>query len=226
MSHYFSRVQIRRRSQMPAGERNWLASHGTDSEAELDHALLWTLFPGDGATRDFVFRREQPRGGGLAVVSYLVVSERRPVESGFFAVQCKPYMPRIAVGERLYFNLRANPVVSRKESGKAHRHDVLMDAKKRAAEAEQKERMDAAALQWLVSRAPHWGLAVQTETVRMDGYRQMALPSRGRTAGFSVLDYCGHATVTDAELLRRALTVGVGHARSYGCGLLMVKRVR
>ncbi|HTV81616.1 MAG TPA: type I-E CRISPR-associated protein Cas6/Cse3/CasE [Acidobacteriaceae bacterium] len=227
MSHYFSRVQMRRRSQMPAGERDWLTAHATDGEAELDHALLWTLFTGDRTARDFVFRREQPCGDGRAAVSYLVVSARRPVENGFFAVQSKPYAPRIAAGEYLCFSLRANPVVSRKEDGKAHRHDVLMDVKKQAAEpAERKERMDAAAREWLVRRAPHWGLAVQTETVRMDGYRQMALPGKGRKAGFSTLDYSGLATVTDAELLRCALTAGVGHERSYGCGLLMVKRIR
>ena len=60
----------------------------------------------------------------------------------------------------------------------------------------------------------------------MDGYRQMALPGKGRNASFSTLDYSGLATVTDSDLLRRALTAGVGHTRSYGCGLLMVKRAR
>jgi CRISPR system Cascade subunit CasE len=228
MSGYFSRVQLRRRSEMLAGDREWLAAHGRDGEAELDHALVWTLFPGDGQARDFVFRREQPGSGeSRSGASYLLVSARRPVENGFFTVECKPYDPHLAAGERLCFDLRANPVVSRKQDGKAHRHDVLMDAKKQTADsALKKEQMDRAALEWLVSRASHWGLAVQAETIRMDGYRQLALPRKGRTAGFSVLDYGGLATVADAELLRQVLMTGVGHACGYGCGLLLVKRLR
>lgn len=235
MSGYFSRVRLRRRSLMTASDREWLATHNHDGEAELDHALLWTLFPGDGRARDFVYRREQPRSGGsLNGASYLLVSARRPVDNGFFTVECKPYAPQLVTGERICFDLRANPVVSRKQDGKARRHDVLMDAKKQAADsALQREQMDRAALEWLLNRAPQWGLTVDAETIRMDGYRQMALPRKGRetgpkgkTAGFSTLDYSGLATVTDADLLRRVLLAGVGHARSYGCGLLLVKRLR
>ena len=228
MSCYFSRVQLLRRTQLRAAELEWLAAHGRKGEAELDHALLWTLFPGDGAARDFVFRREQPRDrGGRAAVSYLLVSARKPVESRFLSVESKPYAPRVFTGEVLRFDLRANPVVTRRQDGKARRHDVLMDARMGTADSgERKERMDAAAREWLTKRAPQWGLRVREETLQMDGYRQMALPGKGRTAGFSVLDYSGLATVTDAELLQQALAAGVGHARSYGCGLLLVKRAR
>jgi CRISPR system Cascade subunit CasE len=228
MSGYFSRVQLRRRSKMLARDREWLAEHIRDGEAELDHALLWTLFPGDGQARDFVFRREQPESRGSRTgPSYLLVSARRPVDNGFFSVECKSYAPQLAAGERICFDLRANPVVSRKQDGKARRHDVLMDAKKQTAEsAQRKEQVDRAALEWLVGRAPQWGLTLDPETIRMDGYSQMALPRKGRTARFSVLDYRGLATVADADLLRNALMTGVGHARSYGCGLLLVKRLR
>jgi CRISPR system Cascade subunit CasE len=228
MNGYFSRVQLRRRSLMPVSDREWLARHSRDGKAELDHALLWTLFPGDGQARDFVFRREQPESRGSRTgPSYLLVSARRPVDNGFFSVECKSYAPQLAAGERICFDLRANPVLSRKQDGKARRHDVLMDAKKQTTEpAQRKEKMDRAALEWLVGRAPQWGLTPDVETIRMDGYSQMTLPRKGRTAGFSVLDYRGLATVADADLLRNALMTGVGHARSYGCGLLLVKRLR
>jgi CRISPR system Cascade subunit CasE len=213
---------------MSTDDRSWLAAYGCKGEAEFNHALVWTLFLGDGAERDFVFRREQSISGvDSAALSYLIVSARRPVENRFFTVECKPYAPRLAVGERLCFDLRANPVINRKMNGKAHRHDVLMDAKKKVANTVgQRAYMDAAAMEWLVNHAPHWGLEIHQTTLRMDGYRQMALFGKGRTASFSVLDYLGLAVVTDTELLLPALTVGVGHARSYGCGLLLVKRIR
>ena len=226
MSYYFSRVRLRRRFEMSAEERNWLREDGHCEEAQLDHALIWRLFSGDGMARDFVFRREL-HGYGLstAALSYLVVSERMPEESALFTVDSKPYAPRIAPGECLRFDLRANPVVSRRVGEKAQRHDVLMDARKQCADpAERKDRMYDAALAWLMKRAPHWGLQVRKETVLMDGYTQHPLPGKGERAGFSTLDYRGLATVADPELLLHALTKGVGHARSYGCGLLLVRR--
>ncbi len=226
MSHYFSKVRLRRRSELSAEERGWLDSYSQGGEAHLDHALIWRLFPGDGMARDFVFRREPPRSdASKAVLSYLVVSERKPEEDSIFVVESKPYAPRIAAGESLRFALRANPVVSRKTGEKAQRHDVLMDAKKQyATSSERKEKMYAAALAWLMKHAPQWGLQVREGTVLMDGYRQLTLPAKGGQAGFSMLDYSGLASVTDPELLLRALTRGVGHARGYGCGLLLVRR--
>jgi CRISPR system Cascade subunit CasE len=226
MSHFFSRVRLRRRFEMSAEDRNWLREHSHREEVLLDHALIWRLFPGDGLARDFVFRREsRDAGATTAALSYLIVSERMPEESSIFTVNSKPYAPRIAAGECLRFDLRANPVISRKVGEKAKRHDVLMDAKKHCTDpTERKERMYAAALDWLTKHAPRWGLQVMQETVLMDGYKQHALLRKGERAGFSALDYRGLATVSDPELLLHALRNGVGHARSYGCGLLLVRR--
>jgi CRISPR system Cascade subunit CasE len=226
MSYYFSRARLRRRFEMSAEDRRWLREYSGGGEAHLDHALIWRLFSGDGKARDFVFRRElQGYRLSKTALSYLVVSERMPEESGMLFVECKPYAPRVFPGERLRFDLRANPVVSRRMGEKLQRHDVLMDARKQSADpADRTDRMYAAALAWLMKRAPHWGLQVFEETVLMDAYRQHLLPGKGQRAGFSTLDYCGLATVADPELLLNALTKGVGHARSYGCGLLLVKR--
>jgi CRISPR system Cascade subunit CasE len=227
MNYYFSRVRLRRRWEMPTEDRGWLRKYSEGGEANLDHALMWRLFPGDGMPRDFIFRRESLRSGeSKAALSYLVVSQRQPAESAILAVESKLYAPRIAAGELLRFDLRANPVVSRRVGEKAYRHDVLMDAKKHAIHsAGRKDRMDAAALTWLMKRAPDWGLQVQESSVLMDGYRQHALWGKRPNAGFSMLDYRGLAVVLNADLLHRALTHGVGHARSYGCGLLLVRRV-
>jgi CRISPR system Cascade subunit CasE len=226
MGYYFSRARLRRTVEMSAEDRNWLHRLSEGGEAYRDHALIWKLFRANGVPRDFVFRRETPRSGeSKAALTYLVVSVRRPDGSSIFTVETKSYAPRIAAGEYLRFDLRANPVVSRKDGEKAYRHDVLMDAKKHDADpAELKDKMYSAALAWLMKRAPQWGLDVRPESVMMDGYSQQRLPDKGRRAGFSSLDYRGLATVADSELLLRALTAGVGHARSYGCGLLLVKR--
>ena len=221
MSYYFSQVQLARQPQDRELLRN-LSCHG---DAYLDHALIWRLFPGDGVERDFVFRRQEKKSGPQG---YYVVSRRVPQPvPGMLAVQSKPYQPQLAVGDWLRFDLRANPVVARKGAdGISRRHDVLMDAKRQAEKPDTRnEARDAAALQWLSARSPDWGLAVRLESVLTAGYTQHRLRHGGRQIAFSSLDYHGLAQVTDPARLAGALTLGVGHARGFGCGLLLARRV-
>jgi CRISPR system Cascade subunit CasE len=221
MSYYFSRVQLARQPQ----DRELLRSLSCHGDAYLDHALIWRLFHGDGAERDFLFRRQQELSGPQ---SYYVVSRRLPQPvPGMLAVQSKPYLPQLVAGDWLRFDLRANPVVARKyEGGNSRRHDVLMDAKRLAGKSDTRnEAMNAAALQWLIARAPEWGLALNEESVLTSGYTQHRLQHGKRQIAFSSLDYLGLAQVADPERLTKALTLGVGHARGFGCGLLLVRRV-
>jgi CRISPR system Cascade subunit CasE len=221
MSYYFSNVQLARQPRDRALLRS-LSCHG---DAYLDHALIWRLFPGDGVERDFLFRRQKEESGPM---SYYVVSRRIPQPvAGMLAVQSKTYQPQLVAGDWLRFDLRANPVVARKtEGGGSRRHDVLMDAKRQAGKSDTRnEAMNAAALQWLIARAPEWGLALREESVLTSGYTQHRLRHGGRQIAFSSLDYHGLAQVTDSERLVRALTLGVGHARGFGCGLLLARRV-
>jgi CRISPR system Cascade subunit CasE len=221
MSYYFSKVQLARQPQ----DRELLRSLSFHGDAYLDHALIWRLFPGDGVERDFLFRRQKEESGPL---SYYVVSRRVPQPvPGMLTVQSKPYQPQLAAGDWLRFDLCANPVVARKSaSGSSRRHDVLMDAKRQAEKSDTRnDAMNAAALQWLSARTPDWGLALRIESVLTTGYTQHRLRHRGRQIAFSSLDYHGLAQVIDPARLAAALTLGVGHARGFGCGLLLARRV-
>ncbi|MOA25418.1 CRISPR associated protein [compost metagenome] len=100
-----------------------------------------------------------------------------------------------------------------------------MDAKRQACSPDQvAEAMDAAAQAWLGERAASWGLDVAAESVLQGAYRQHRLQPRGKRVEYSSLDYQGLARVVDPQALQRALLEGVGHARGFGCGLLLVKR--
>lgn len=57
------------------------------------------------------------------------------------------------------------------------------------------------------------------------GYRWHALPKKGRKAGFSSVDFEGELKVTDPVLFKGALFSGIGPAKAFGCGLLMVRRL-
>lgn len=220
MSHVFSKVEM---VDCPHDMAliGKLARHG---EAYRDHALVWRLFPGDGAERDFVFRRINGAPGRLA---YYVVSARQPQSvPGLFTVQCKPYSPELVRGDYVRFDLRANPCVTRRTepNGRSSRHDVLMDAKRSlSGECDAASVIHAAAREWLASRAASWGLVIDGD-VRTEGYTQHRLRHRQRSIEYSSLDYQGLARVEDPALLSRALLHGVGHAKAFGCGLLLVRR--
>jgi CRISPR system Cascade subunit CasE len=226
MSLFFSRVQLQDYPQDMA----LLASLSAHGEAYRDHALIWRLFPGDGHARDFIFRREADARGKPY---YYVVSARLPqAEPGLHLVQTKPYAPQLEEGQWLRFDLRANPTVSRRDPDqtRSRRHDVLMQAHKQdqadgLSPDGRAARGEAAALAWLTQRAPAWGLAVAADSVLAEGYTQHRLRHKGRNIAFSSLDYLGMAQVTDPALAAKALVAGVGHARGFGCGLLLVKRV-
>ncbi|MBU4612120.1 type I-E CRISPR-associated protein Cas6/Cse3/CasE [Achromobacter sp. GG226] len=222
MSHYFSRARIIARPR-DSELLQTLARHGA---AYRDHALVWQLFPGDGEPRDFVFRAQTQDDGGLV---YYVVSRRLPqADPGLFSVQTKPYSPALDEGEVVRFDLRANPTVSRRvEGGPSRRHDVLMDAKRAVAgggDARSAE-VNAAAMRWLVDRSAAWGLNVDAGTVQQSAYQQHRLRRKGEDITYSSLDYQGLARVADSKALQDALCHGVGHAKGFGCGLLLVKRL-
>ncbi|MBB3101731.1 type I-E CRISPR-associated protein Cas6/Cse3/CasE [Azomonas macrocytogenes] len=217
MTYYFSRVRLV--AQLTRNE--WLRDLARHGEPYRDHALIWRLFPGDGLPRDFIFRSLDER-------TYYVVSARLPqTQDGLFEVQSKSYQPRLQMGEWLRFDLRANPTVSRREPGKAsQRHDVLMDAKRRAKHLDEVPlAQEAAGREWLMKRAENWGLAVQPQSLMQDGYRQHRLNRKGYGIGYSTLDYQGVAQVIEPDRLCKALQEGVGHSKGFGCGLLLIKRL-
>lgn len=93
------------------------------------HQALWQLFDlPSGSERPFLYREYQ-RGGDTF---YYVLSKLKPKsDHPFFDVQSKAFNPKLYNGQRLAFELRANPVVTvRDENGKSSRHDVMMMAKK------------------------------------------------------------------------------------------------
>jgi CRISPR system Cascade subunit CasE len=125
-------------------------------------------------------------------------------------------------------------------------HDVIMAAKKgnghplpKDATEEQRRAMedaaDAAAQQWFLKQAPHWGLEVLERenlfslepepALDWNAYTQHRMRRKEQELAFSSLDYQGLARVTDPERLAAALTNGVGRAKAFGCGLLLVRRV-
>jgi CRISPR system Cascade subunit CasE len=239
MSLYFSHIT-------PAGGQVRAALHQRMDGPYADHQWLWRWFPAAaGSAREFVFRRHDVEG----VPGFYVVSSRPPAERlGDWQANTRDYAPQLGVGERLLFELRANPTVRHARDGKSKRHDVVMEAKRQMLTARglsrwadweirqdrnEHEGIARPALYdivqercsaWLASQGERRGFAISTESLRVEAYQPHA-ECKDRKLQFTTVDLSGELTVTDALACAAALGAGIGHAKAFGCGLLLVRRV-
>ncbi|NMG44761.1 type I-E CRISPR-associated protein Cas6/Cse3/CasE [Aromatoleum toluvorans] len=122
-------------------------------------------------------------------------------------------------------------------------HDVLMATKRRhpvpeSGSSEHKQAqwdaLDNAARTWISKRLGEAGVRSVDRLSRFSGelepsidwtgYTQHRLEHRGRRIQFSSVDYEGMVEVTDPAKLQLALVAGIGRAKAFGCGLLLVRR--
>ena len=98
------------------------------------------------------------------------------------------------------------------------------------------ELVQARCLGWLEQRAEQAGFRVLTrelhddeqgireeKSVRVDGYAQHQGERKG--IRFSTVDFTGDLEITDTLAFRKTLQNGIGHAKGFGCGLLLVRRI-
>ncbi|MDH5511527.1 MAG: type I-E CRISPR-associated protein Cas6/Cse3/CasE [Nitrospinota bacterium] len=198
------------------------------------HQHIWKLFQteADNQTR-ILFRRDDigqwPR--------FLVVSSRPPEDTkNMWRIETKSYSPALKKGMRLAFSLRANPVVTRHdENGKQKRDDVIMAHKKNltAQNVPKREWPTSAELiqtigvGWLARRAENYGFSIDQKQVIAEAYQHHSYYKRGAKNPiiFSALDFNGLLIVDEPTLFQKALYGGIGPAKGFGCGMLMVRRV-
>lgn len=182
-----------------------------ESRRDAGHRLVWTLFGDDpDAARDFVYRE-------TALGQYLIVSARAPAGAdAVWRAETKPYAPRFDVGARLAFDLRAVPVRSVRTTpgGRGRRIDATTGRGGRA----------GAALAWLLARGEALGVRFDGEACRVDAVRPLRIPRPGQAPiAFTTADFRGVLEVADPARLAQAATSGVGRAKAYGCGLLLLR---
>lgn len=216
-------------------------------DAYEDHRLLWQFFPASlGQERDFVFRRMEGADGNGAALFY-AVSRRAPgTPHPAWLVESKPYEPELQVGQELAFEVRVNPVQSRKrDDGGARRDDVVMHAKHQLAqclghegwkEIPQDERpplyelVHEAVSKWFCGDEVNIGIAARNgfsaspAQLHVNGYRQHRMRRKQTDIQVSAVDISGLLTVLDPERFVAALHSGIGKAKAFGCGLMLVRR--
>lgn len=225
---YFSRITL--------DASNYQANHllrRISQNSYHEHQALWQLFPNDSdASRDFLYRTEQRH---LQRVIYML-SAREPEAVEGWLVESKPYQPAISDGEELAFSLRVNPVVTRKDdTGKRHRHDVVMNAKREIAyKTTPCEKQPALSLliqkvgvEWLAKRSEKAGFEFNKQVVTIESYdqHQSYKQSNKGAIRYSTMDMMGVLKVVDAEKFKVALHNGIGPAKAFGCGLMLIRRL-
>lgn len=192
-----------------------------DAQATAGHRLVWTLFAGVGGARSFLYRELRPG-------QFLILSSRPPEDAaGLWALETKPFRPTLVAGERLGFALRAAPAVSARAPGapgRGRRSDPAARLAQSLGRALAPAEAEGAALAWLSDRATGAGfrlLAERSSAARrplLSVVRPGAAPIR-----FPVVEFAGELVVEDPDRLLGACAAGLGRARAYGCGLLLLR---
>lgn len=231
MSLFLSRFTLSRAPEVEALKR-LIDPQERGRAQDAHHRLLWSAFAGDpAAPRDFLWRAE---GKGV----FFVLSRRRPANSPFFQPpEVKDFAPALAPGDRLNFVLRANATRTRKTgevtaSGKERRKhdDVVMHAIRDLPQRERAGARMAAAESagrlWLEGQGSRNGFDVERAGVA--DYSVVALPDhRGSRRGqpqFGVLELSGMIRIDDPALFLERMAQGFGRAKSFGYGLMMIRR--
>jgi CRISPR system Cascade subunit CasE len=193
----------------------------------VSHSLVWALFADDQERRrDFLWRETRPG-------EFLILAARPPRDlHGLFDLESKPFVPALCAGQRLHFDLRANPVISvwdgmPGERGK--RHDVVMHALSQVPSAERRALREAtmreAGYAWIARQGAAAGFSVDPDELCIDHYEQVRIPrEEARDVRFSALTFQGVLTVDEPERFQTSLRTGFGAAKAFGCGLMLIRR--
>jgi len=96
-----------------------------------------------------------------------------------------------------------------------------------------KARVDTALENWVKKQGERLGFELLVDDdgiskLQNSGYLWHGLPAKakhkGDKSGFSAVDFCGELEITDVQKFGQALFQGIGRAKAFGCGLLMIRR--
>jgi CRISPR system Cascade subunit CasE len=230
---FLSRARLKRDPSV-AALAPLLLPDGGGPRAHAAHRLVWSLFADEPqGARPFLFRELQPsgaRGGGSEL---LILSKGcRPRADGpLFEVDSKDFAPLLSRGDRLAFSLRANATVAGKKEGTSKRSDIVMHAlhdipRDARAGAREAATLDAAR-RWLAGQGERAGFRLDEDeevALRVTAYDVWRFPRLGPNGRLGVLDLDGVLEVIEPAAFLAHLADGFGRAKSFGCGLMLIRR--
>lgn len=189
------------------------------------HRHVWRLFPdealeprasGEAKRQGFLFRVEHNPTGRPARL--LVQSQRAPVvAAGISLVGTREFCPRPVPKQRLGFLLTANPV------------KTILDAEREAKPGKKSEKCRVPLIreenqrEWLRRKL---ALGAEVETAKVLPHPPLYFRKGNRGGKLVTSTFEGVLRVSDPHVLTVLLENGIGPAKAFGCGLLLVRRLR
>lgn len=192
------------------------------------HRCLWRLFPGEA--RETRQHQQEPRAGFLfrletyqtgRPVRVLVQSRQRPMPmTPIQVVGCREFDPQPRVGQRLAFILTANPIktiVDAEATAKPNKRPNQRGQHKCRVPLVDEQHQQA----WLMR---HLAVAAIVETLTVLPHAPLYFRKGSQGGKLMMATFEGVMEVSEPAELVRLLESGVGPAKAFGCGLLLVRR--
>ena len=188
------------------------------------HQQLWKLFPGeerearksnDDVRQGFLFRVEENPTGRPARL--LVQSRRTPeVALGMVIIGTREIQPRPVAGQRLAFLLTANPVKTIADAQRDAKPDKKSEKCRVPLIKEEDQR------EWVARK---FASAGEIEVANVMPHAPIYFRKGSRGGKLATVTFDGVLRVSDPIRLAELLDNGVGPAKGFGCGLLLVRRL-
>ena len=183
----------------------WALKQGLGDPYKL-HQWIWDSLPDDpDAKRDFLFRSDVAHG----ILRVLLLSERVPGESAETSWRTTEVSPTFLGHGAYRFQLRANPTFRRASD---HRRLAIFD--------------EAALRDWFARKFEAAGCEVGD--LERSAPRKLQFRKGGgtRPGTLCAVDASGSLVVKDEEAFRAAFDAGIGPAKGFGFGLLLLQPVQ
>lgn len=181
------------------------------------HKAVWEAFPGrPDKRRDFLTRLDIHQGS----YRLLIVSPEIPTRPDWCPSDCwqtKPIPPKYFEKNHYAFQLRANPT----KKVAVQNADGSFKKNSRRVPLRQREELVA----WMERKAEQGGFKVEADKLRTIPYGPERFQKDGSGGTHTAVEFQGVLTVTDPAKFHETFTRGIGSAKAFGFGLLVIAPV-
>lgn len=182
------------------------------------HQRVWEAFGGrDGQPRDFLARVDRKE----EAFSVLILSQSPPAKPDWCPTEyfsSKPIPDRFFTHSRYFFSLMANP------TKKLRVENIDGSRKKNGRRVALAKREELVA--WLQRKAEAGGFSFNPDSLRTIPRGREFFHKDSTTRGaHAAIEFCGELTVADTGQFRATIAAGIGSAKAFGFGLLVLKPI-
>jgi CRISPR system Cascade subunit CasE len=175
------------------------------------HQALWQAFP-DASERTFLFRVEEKPSGFLLYV----LSETEPDIPVWGQWQTKVISASFLEQASYRFQLCANPTRRYVNDGLGNR----FEKSKRFVVANPEELKN-----WMLRKAGQSGFLIEEESLQISPPLNQYFYKNGKRGNHKRVEFEGVLSVTDREVFKKTFNRGIGTAKAFGFGLLVLQPI-